>query len=297
MHLSRTFRFFFKNEYCFSNKTLFRKLRPGLSPPAVFHVSVGDFVFKIVSHETEASEYISGAYKNFFSSESLPDYVVRIYSNNYEDVFNVSESEDEDYFYGVKQFKDYFYFRHSKEKNEVDVILPKQYEQEALDNFFRMILSSRSLNKKIALFHCSVIVKDGKFIFFLGKSGAGKSTIAGLSGHRVIHDDLATVSFEENRNVRVSTIPFKPRFEKVSVTGEIDCVYQIFQSETTFVEEMTSVEAFSILVQSLWSLNEMPGNASDHTDHRHLDFCNRLLKYAKVKKLYFRKNTDFVNII
>ena len=58
-------------------------------------------------------------------------------------------------------------------------------------NALRWILPRRMLEKEFFLLHSSCVVEDGKAYFFLGHSGAGKSTIASLAGDRmVLGDDM-----------------------------------------------------------------------------------------------------------
>ena len=56
-------------------------------------------------------------------------------------------------------------------------------------NALRWILPRRMLEKGYFLLHSSCVVDDGKAYFFLGHSGAGKSTIASLAGDRVVLGD------------------------------------------------------------------------------------------------------------
>ena len=64
-------------------------------------------------------------------------------------------------------------------------------------NALRWLLPRRMLLKDTFLLHSSCVVHEGKAYFFLGHSGAGKSTIASLSGDRIIlGDDMNVMRFD-----------------------------------------------------------------------------------------------------
>jgi hypothetical protein len=61
------------------------------------------------------------------------------------------------------------------------------------ENFLRVLVAYRLLEIGGAVLHCAGVVKDGAAFLFLGRSGAGKTTVARLSlaqGGEVLSDDL-----------------------------------------------------------------------------------------------------------
>lgn len=67
-------------------------------------------------------------------------------------------------------------------------------------NALRWLLPRRMLLEDTFLLHSSCVVDNGKAYFFLGQSGAGKSTVASLSGDRIVlGDDMNVMRFDGNK--------------------------------------------------------------------------------------------------
>ena len=82
------------------------------------------------------------------------------------------------------------------------------------ENFFRVLVAYRLLDLGAAILHSAGVVKAGDAFLFLGRSGAGKTTVARLSqahGGEVLSDDLNALAIEDGRCM-VRKLPF---------TGEI----------------------------------------------------------------------------
>lgn len=84
----------------------------------------------------------------------------------------------------------------------------------AFENFLRVLVAYRLLDLGAAILHSAGVVKAGDAFLFLGRSGAGKTTVARLSqahGGEVLSDDLNALAIEDGRCM-VRKLPF---------TGEI----------------------------------------------------------------------------
>jgi hypothetical protein len=67
-------------------------------------------------------------------------------------------------------------------------------------NSLRWLLPRRMLIDDTFLLHSSCVVDNGKAYFFLGQSGAGKSTVASLSEDRIVlGDDMNVMRFDGNK--------------------------------------------------------------------------------------------------
>lgn len=68
-------------------------------------------------------------------------------------------------------------------------------------NILRWLLPRRMIKKGSFLLHSSCVIDDGKAYFFLGHSGAGKSTMAKLGGERIVLGDDMNVLHLKNETL------------------------------------------------------------------------------------------------
>lgn len=69
----------------------------------------------------------------------------------------------------------------------------------ALDSLIRILLTVALLPRQGFLLHAASIVRDGRAYVFMGRSGAGKSTVASLSPEgSVLTDEISLIRFEQD---------------------------------------------------------------------------------------------------
>lgn len=294
---------FWNKQKKFKIKSLFKRAIQSLNPEICTRIKINDYSMEINLMRGCTGVHTATAYKHFLVPSDIqdfaPDSTVNIYAHpaickNIKHDF----TEDKEYFYGYKQFENYFYYRKHKEGEVYDLILPPHdYNLEALDNVFRMIFSSKCIDKQMILMHASTIIRENKAILFIGQSGAGKSTIAGLSGHKVLHDDLIALKRIDDSRFRIMTLPFKPMFKKYEFVGEIDCIYRIYQSLENKTQEINKQEQIAQLLFSLWSFDDFRADKASTQDRDILRFCRDMSQDVTVKNLYFTKSNDFLKLI
>ncbi len=77
-----------------------------------------------------------------------------------------------------------------------------------LENYLRWVIADLALERGGFVLHCAGLVRGGKAYLFFGPSGAGKTTVAGLSGdHILLSDDLVLLTRGAD-GWRASTTPF-----------------------------------------------------------------------------------------
>jgi hypothetical protein len=78
------------------------------------------------------------------------------------------------------------------------------------ENFFRLLVAYRLNEIGGALLHSAAVVRDSRAYLFLGRSGAGKSTISKINqdaGLDVLSDDMNALVVENGRTL-VEKLPF-----------------------------------------------------------------------------------------
>ena len=85
-------------------------------------------------------------------------------------------------------------------------------EAAVIQNYLRILSSYLALLAGGLLLHCAAVVVDGAVHLFLGRSGAGKTTLARKAlaeGFEVLSDDTAVLQYKGARGFFVSYVPFE----------------------------------------------------------------------------------------
>ncbi|MEN0049969.1 MAG: hypothetical protein AAF806_23100 [Bacteroidota bacterium] len=294
---------FWKKKRQKSIKSLFAQATNKELPEVRTRVRINEYTMEVNLMRNCSHVHTATAYKDFEidpNGDFQTDSVVNIYPFPFKSETKVAMGTEEDkmYFYGYKQFEEVFFYRKQKDREVYDLVLPAhEYNLEALDNVFRMIFSSKCIEKQMILLHASCIVKDGKAVLFIGQSGAGKSTISRLSGFPLIHDDLISVKRLGDKKVRIMTVPFKPMFKKHVFEGEIDTIYRIYQSQNNYLETIDKREQLAQMLFALWSFDDFRSEKASPQDRDILRFCKEIVGNVEIKKLYFTKSNDFLKLL
>jgi len=132
---------------------------------------------------------------------------------------------------------------------------------------------------------------------FSGQSGAGKSTIAGLSGLPIIHDDNILISHLGEGVFELETIPFKTPYKKNSFTGKIKGFYRLFQHDETFVREIEKNKQLTHLLFGLWAFDHFGNKNTTAYNTNILKYCAEIVPHLQIKELYFTKTNDFLKLL
>ena len=259
-------------------------------------VSIEDFVFSFITDEISIYDQMKIWEKDFGTFTNDAFYFVSISVNNQKPDIGADNYFIKDIF--VKEFDQKFICMHHKKQNIVFLYLQnKEGKEILLENVLNSLFSSRCIHKGMLLLHASAIIKNDKAVLFIGKSGAGKSTVAQLSGHNIIHDDVISIKYIGNRKFRINTIPFKEKYKNLSFTGGIDAVYNIVQSRKTFIREMSRQEQYMRFLSSLWNFNEFKFGRYENDDLRILKYCKEIMAFFPVRELHFKKDKTFLELI
>ena len=250
-------------------------------------------VIAINSYAPASAEFMT-RYLDFDTGEE-PDYLINIWPH--QKLASTTVREDDSYFYNVVTFDEKFYYRHHKHAEVLDVILPATFKFWEIDNFLKLFFSSRCLNHGTILLHASGIIRDDKVVLFTAPSGTGKSTIAGLSGCPIIHDDIIALEQLPEQRFRLYTIPFKVGYKAVEhYCSQID-LYRIYQSADTFIEETSSPEQLAILLFGLWSFDHFHRGNSREYNQMTLAYCHKLVPFLNPRKLFFSLGSEFIPLL
>ncbi len=167
-----------------------------------------------------------------------------------------------------------------------------------LDNLFQIFFSSVGLSFNLLLIHASCILIDNEAVLFTGPSGSGKSTISKLSEKEIVHDDLVALTYDEAQGkFLIQSIPFKTPYLKKVFYGRVKGFFRIYKSNETYIEDITDTEQYSQLLASVWSFSEFDRENKNGYNRAIVEYCEHIKSAIPLKKLYFTKSNDFLNLI
>ena len=154
------------------------------------------------------------------------------------------------------------------------LILTGQHTKMAIDNAVMVMYALSTADKSTVLFHASAVSYDGRGYMFLGKSGTGKSTHAGLwvkhiEGAVLINDDNPVVRITDGQAV-VYGSPWSgktPCYRNVSYP--LGAIVLLSQAPYNQIQRLSGLEAYVTLMSSIsgqrW--NEGIADGLHHTEN------------------------------
>ena len=136
------------------------------------------------------------------------------------------------------------------------LILTGQHTKMAIDNAVMVMYALSTADKSTVLFHASAVSYDGRGYMFLGKSGTGKSTHAGLwvkhiEGAVLINDDNPVVRITDSQAV-VYGSPWSgktPCYRNVSYP--LGGIVLLSQAPYNRIQRVGGLEAYVTLMSSI----------------------------------------------
>jgi len=164
----------------------------------------------------------------------------------------------------------------------------------ALDSLLRMFLSWALLPQDGFLLHAASAVRDGKAYVFVGRSGAGKSTVASLSPQGSVLTDEISLIKRVNGEWRAFGTPFWGEFraDGTNTSAPLAGIFRLIQSSDNWVEPVRASELLKSLLPCVLFFS------SEAADHQ------RLLKLLAAASeeipgyyLRFQKNRSFWEVL
>lgn len=163
----------------------------------------------------------------------------------------------------------------------------------SIDAIARIAGALLYVERNAFLVHGSSIVHNGKGYLFTGISGSGKSTIAELSGARVLNDEISLIQVNEEGDVFVHGTPFYGDLKQgENARAPLYGMYLLTQSESIFIEKVDELKQHLSLLRNVIFFQ---------TDLDSFDRINTIvaktLQHTPLEMLHFEKNNLFMEVL
>ncbi len=164
----------------------------------------------------------------------------------------------------------------------------------ALDSLLRMFLSWALLPQEGFLLHAATVVRNGKAFVFVGRSGAGKSTVASLSPQGSVLTDEISLLKRVKGEWRAFGTPFWGEFraEGSNSSAPLAGIYRLVQSPDNQIELLRPIQLLKSLLPCVLFFSSEPG---DH--HRLLQILGAASQEISGYNLQFQKNRSFWEVL
>jgi hypothetical protein len=158
----------------------------------------------------------------------------------------------------------------------------------SFDACLRVVLASLIVQKNGLLLHASAIVRTNTAFVFTGPSGAGKTTIARLSGtKKILSDEIIAVRADNNKRLIAYGTPFWGEMGSGPSSKRAYTVRSIFFLEKDIVLYSLPVETAAAVRRLLRCVCMF---STDPTDvQAGLDICSKIVSLVACRELHFPK--------
>ena len=164
----------------------------------------------------------------------------------------------------------------------------------ALDSLLRMYLSWALLPQDGFLLHAASVTRDGKAYIFVGRSGAGKSTVASLSPRGSVLTDEISLLKRIDGEWRAFGTPFWGEFKAdgLNTSAPVAGIFRLIQARENRVERLRPAELLKALLPCVLFFSS---NVGDH--QRLLQILSGAIREISGFHLYFRKSRSFWEVL
>jgi hypothetical protein len=164
----------------------------------------------------------------------------------------------------------------------------------ALDSLLRMFLSWALLSQQGFLLHAATVVKSGKAYVFVGRSGAGKSTVASLSPRGTVLTDEISLLKDVGGEWRAFGTPFWGEFraDGTNTSAPLGGIFRLVQSTANRVVPLRPSELLKTMLPCVLFFSSQLGD-----NDRLLQILVAASEQVAGYNLEFQKNRSFWEVL
>ncbi len=247
-------------------------------------IEIADFTFKFKSEQKKVLGILEKRYKKFFIGSKAEFFFEINFLKKPSLPFRPSIIFKEKKL--IIKRGDFYCVLDIKNKKGSLEISPKV---QSFDSFLRVLCSWLLINKTGFLLHCAGAIMNNKGCLFVGKSGAGKSTIAKcfaghrsqVTGHEILTDELVPLRIEKGK-VKIYGSPFwgemKNKGENKPGGIELEKIFFLKKAKVNRVNEVSKSEFYKRMLRCVMSFSRQK---------------NDFLKISKTISEIYRKTEVF----
>jgi hypothetical protein len=164
----------------------------------------------------------------------------------------------------------------------------------AMDSLLRILLTVVLLPQRGFLLHAATVIRDGRAYIFVGRSGAGKSTVASLSPEgNVLTDEISLLRYS-NGCWQAHGTPFWGEFRAAGSNRQFPVagIYSLVQAGSDRVEPLSAKQALRALLPCVLFFT------SENDAHEALlKMLLSLIGEIPCHRLHFRRKAEFWKVI
>jgi hypothetical protein len=164
----------------------------------------------------------------------------------------------------------------------------------ALDSLLRMFLSWALLEQQGFLLHAATIVRNGKACVFVGRSGAGKSTVASLSPRGTVLTDEISLLKRVDGEWRAYGTPFWGEFrtDGANTSAPLAGIFRLVQATDNLIVPLRSSELLKTMLPCVLFFSSLLGD-----NDRLLQILIAASEQVPGYNLEFQKNRTFWEVV
>jgi hypothetical protein len=249
------------------------------APKQQFELSIGSVPFRLQMSDAQLFRAASLRYAPFADAAAQP---IHITLNE----FSKSASEPVEFGYEVEGAA----LHVSSRETRFDGVR----NEYALDSLLRVLLSWKLAGRFGFLVHAATVVRAGKACVFIGRSGAGKSTVASLAPvETVLTDEISLLRFETGE-WRAYGTPFWGEFRAAGSnrSASVRGLFGLVQASENRVTPLRPVEMLRTLLP-----NVLFFSAESAANRRLLEILSHAVDSIFGYELAFRKDAAFWEVL
>ena len=269
----------------------------GVNKSYEIYVSIAGISTRIITTDRNLARDLQVSLDNFTTDGNSSNSFALLlesrddYSTNFKDVTKCHYHVLEDkFFFDSKNYSGFFSF----DLREGSVIISRDIIIPEIEYILRLLYSFLGFLVGGLLVHASGIIVNHLGFIFVGKSGAGKSTIArNANGNTILGDDLLLV-YPGNNGWDVFSTPFtNPDVRNIhNCMSILRKIYFLEKDIINFTEHIPISDAVAELVSNVPIVPSLPTYSLDV-----LERCHQVLTQVAYSRLHFRPDMSYLSVI